>query len=113
MAGPPENFKGYAISHDEIFLQWDPPRETNGVIDHYRIYFAEGDAGEDQQADTRSNDFILTQLRSYCEYTVSVVAFNKNGMGNPSQEILVKTYSNTPSSEPTNITVEATSSTVS
>lgn len=113
MAGPPENFKGAAFSHDEIFLQWDPPRETNGLISNYRVYFAEGENGEDQFYDTKSNEFMLTQLRSYCEYTISVVAFNQNGMGNPSQEILVKTFSNTPSEEPSNITVEATSSTVS
>ncbi|KAL7046588.1 hypothetical protein ACKWTF_002648 [Chironomus riparius] len=111
MAGPPENFKGAAFSHDEIFLQWDPPHETNGLISNYRVYFAEGENGEDQFYDTKSNEFMLTQLRSYCEYTISVVAFNQNGMGNPSQEILVKTFSNTPSEEPSNITVEATSST--
>jgi neogenin len=83
------------------------------VISKYRVYFAEGENGEDQTADTTSNEFMLTQLRAYCEYTISVVAFNQNGMGNPSQEILVKTFSNTPSEEPANITLEATSSTVS
>ena len=113
MAGPPENFRGAAMSHDEIFLQWDPPRESNGAITKYRVYFAEGDNGEDQTADTTSNEFMLTQLRAYCEYTISVVAFNQNGMGNPSQEMLLKTFSNTPSDPPSNISVEASSSTVS
>lgn len=113
MAGPPENFRGAAFSHDEIFLQWDVPRETNGAIVKYRVFFAEGDNGEDQSSDTTSNEFMLTQLRAYCEYTIYVVAFNQNGMGNPSQEILVKTFSNTPSEPPSNISVEASSSTVS
>jgi neogenin len=113
IAGPPENFRGAAFSHDEIFLQWDPPRESNGPIVKYRVYFAEGENGEDQTADTTSNEFMLTQLRAYCEYAISVVAFNQNGMGNPSQEILVKTFSNTPSEPPSNITLEASSSTVS
>lgn len=113
MAGPPENFRGAALSHDEIFLQWDAPRESNGAIQKYRVYFAEGDNGEDQTADTTSNEFMLTQLRAYCEYTISVVAFNQNGMGNPSQEVLLKTFSNTPSDPPSNISVEASSSTVS
>jgi hypothetical protein len=113
IAGEPENFRGAAFSHDEIFLQWDVPRETNGVITKYRVYYAEGENGEDQTSDTTSNEFMLTQLRAYCEYTISVVAFNQNGMGNPSKEILVKTFSNTPSEPPSNISVEATSSTVS
>lgn len=94
-------------------MNWDPPRESNGVISGYRVFFAEGENGEDQTADTKTNEFMLTQLRAYCEYTISVVAFNQNGMGHPSQEILVKTFSNTPSDEPSNITLEATSSTVS
>lgn len=113
MAGPPENFRGAALSHADIILQWDPPRDSNGAVEKYRVYFAEGENGEDKTADTKSNEFILTELRSYCEYTISVVAFNQNGMGNPSQEILVKTFSNTPSEAPSNITLEATSSTVS
>lgn len=113
MVGAPENFRGAAFSHDEIFLQWDPPSITNGAIVKYRVSFLEGDNGEDQSADTKSNEFMLTQLRAYCEYTISVVAFNQNGMGNPAQEILVKTFSNTPSEPPSNISVEASSSTVS
>lgn len=112
IAGAPENLQVAAFSHHEIYLKWDPPKVGNGVT-KYRVYYAEGETGEDQSADTTSTEFMLTQLRAYCEYAVSVVSINQNGIGNPSEEKLVKTFSNTPSEPPSNITLEASSSTVS
>lgn len=64
-------------------------------------------------SDSISLDTHLSDLRPHTEYTISVVPINQNGMGDPSQEIKVKTYSSTPSDPPSNVTVEATSSTVS
>lgn len=55
----------------------------------------------------------LTELRPFTEYTISVVPFNQNGMGDPSNEIKIKTFSSTPSEPPSNVTLEVTSSTVS
>jgi neogenin len=111
VAGTPENFQVAALSDHEIYLKWDPPTVENGVT-RYRIFFAEGENGDDQSADTTSTEFMLTQLRPYCEYAISVVAINQNGIGNPTEEKLIKTFSNTPSEPPSNITLEASSSTV-
>lgn len=111
IAGAPENLQAAALSHEEIYLKWDPPKVPNGV-NKYRVYYAEGDSGDDHFADTTTTEFMLTQLKAYCEYTVSVVSINQNGIGNPSEEKLVKTFSNTPSEPPSNITLEASSSTV-
>lgn len=63
--------------------------------------------------DSTSLEATLTELRPFTEYTISVVPFNQNGMGDPSNEIKVKTYSSTPSDPPQNVSLEATSSTVS
>lgn len=112
IAGAPENLQAAAVSHDKIYLKWDPPKLSNGVILKYRVYFAEGENSEDQYADTITTEYMLTLLRAYCEYTVSVVSINQNGIGNPTEEKLVKTFSNTPSEPPSNITLEASSSTV-
>lgn len=112
IAGAPENLQVAAMSHHEIYLKWDPPKVSNGVT-KYRVFFAEGESGDDQIADTISTEFMLTHLRAYCEYTVSVVSINQNGIGNPTDEKLVKTFSNTPTEPPSNVTLEASSSTVS
>lgn len=63
--------------------------------------------------DSMSLDLLLTDLRPFTDYIISVVPFNHNGMGDSSAEIKVKTYSSTPSEPPNNVTLEVTSSSVS
>lgn len=112
IAGPPQGIEGYAMSNVEVYLKWSAPLVSNGIISKYRIYYAEGENGEEMFADTTSTELVLAELKAYTEYTISVVPFNQNGMGDPSKEILVKTYSSEPSEPPSNITLEASSSTV-
>jgi hypothetical protein len=52
-------------------------------------------------------------LKKYTEYIVWVVAYNYNGAGANSEEVTVRTLSDVPSEPPTNVTLEAASSTVS
>lgn len=61
--------------------------------------------------DSTTQNVTLTELRPYTEYSITVVPFNQNGMGDPSNEIKIKTYSSTPSEPPNNVTLEVTSST--
>lgn len=112
IAGAPQNLRGYAITEKDIHLQWDPPAITNGMITKYRVYYAETDNGmTEMYADTTTTEAILNELRPYTKYTMYVVPFNQAGMGDPSHEIDVKTYSSTPSEPPANVTLETTSST--
>ncbi|XP_036331556.1 neogenin isoform X2 [Rhagoletis pomonella] len=111
IAGPPRNVDGHATSEREIFVKWDPPTVTNGDILKYRIYYSENDSGAEMYQDSTSLSVLLSELRPYTEYTIAVVPFNKNGMGDPSNEIKVKTYSSTPTEPPNNVTLEVTSST--
>lgn len=112
IAGPPQNLKGTTISDHEIKLTWDPPLVTNGVIVQYRIYYAEEELGQEMFTDCIETEKMLIDLKPFTEYTISVVPFNQNGMGDPSNEIKVKTYSAPPSEAPVNVTLEPTSSTV-
>lgn len=64
-------------------------------------------------SDSTSLETTLTELRPYTDYIISIVPFNKNGMGDTSNEIKVKTYSDTPAEPPLNVSVEVSSSTVS
>ncbi|XP_049295893.1 neogenin isoform X2 [Anopheles funestus] len=112
IAGAPQNLRGYAITEKDIHLQWDPPAVTNGLITKYRVYYAEVDNGAEMYSDTTTTEVIINELRPYTKYTMYVVPFNQAGMGDPSHEIDVKTYSSTPSEPPANVTLEQTSSTV-
>lgn len=111
IAGPPQSVRGRTVSHKEIELNWLPPLITNGNISKYRIYYAEAD-GAEMYTDSTTLMAILSDLRPFTEYTVSVVPFNQNGMGDPSAELTIKTYSSTPQEPPINVTLETTSSTV-
>ncbi|XP_017959439.1 neogenin isoform X1 [Drosophila navojoa] len=110
IAGPPRNVDAYARSHKEIYVHWQPPTVTNGEILKYRVYYSENDSGADRYNDSMSLELLLTDLRPYTDYVISVVPFNRNGMGDSSAELKVKTFSSTPSEPPNNVTLEVTSS---
>lgn len=111
IAGPVKNIVAEALSHQEIHVSWDKPQITNGNVTKYRIYYSEMDSS-DLYMDSVAQEALLTELRPYTEYTISVVAFNENGMGDTSNEYVVKTFSASPSEPPMNVTLETTSSTV-
>ncbi|XP_033156202.1 neogenin isoform X3 [Drosophila mauritiana] len=110
IAGPPRNFEGFARSHKEIYVKWEEPTVTNGEILKYRVYYSENDSGADLYHDSTALEAVLTELRPHTDYVISVVPFNRNGMGDSSAEIRVKTFSSTPSEPPNNVTLEVTSS---
>lgn len=112
IAGSPQNVRGYAVSHKELHIKWDAPLVTNGNISKYRIYYSENE-GAEMYTDSTTLSAELTDLRPFTEYTISVVPFNQNGMGDPSNELTIKTFSAAPTSPPVNVTLETTSTMVS
>ncbi|XP_055537203.1 neogenin isoform X3 [Wyeomyia smithii] len=111
VAGPPQNVRGQAISDREIHLQWEPPLVSTAEISKYRVYYAEIDNGDEMYSDTTTTEILINELRPYTEYTLYVMPWNQIGMGDPSLEIVVKTHSSIPSEPPSNVSLEATSST--
>lgn len=114
IAGPVQSIVGQALSHKDIFVRWHPPLVTNGNITKYRVYYTEPD-GIDMFVDSvgPETEATLNELRPFTEYSIYVVPFNENGMGDSSNEITVKTFSSIPDEPPLNVTLEATSSSVS
>lgn len=114
IAGAVRNIFGQALSHKEIHVRWDKPTITNGNITKYRIYYTEPD-GADMFVDSvgAETEIILSELHPFTEYSIYIIPFNEYGMGDSSAEITVKTYSSIPGEPPLNVTLEATSSTVS
>lgn len=76
------------------------------------LIYLQGENGGELYSDSTSLETTLTELRPYTDYIISIVPFNKNGMGDTSNEIKVKTFSDTPSEPPLNVSVEVSSSTV-
>lgn len=112
IAGAVRNVIGQALSHKEIHVRWELPAITNGNITKYRIYYTEPD-GADMSVDSVETEIILNDLHPFTEYSIYVVPFNEYGLGDSSNEITVKTFSSVPGEAPVNVTLEATSSTVS
>lgn len=61
---------------------------------------------------TKHTDYEINDLNSYTKYKIWVVAYNQNGPGIKSLEVIVLTKSSVPTQPPQNIIVEAISSTV-
>lgn len=114
IAGAVRNIVGQTLNHKEIHVRWSAPLIANGNITKYRIYYTEPD-GVDMDVDSAGaeTEVILTDLHPFTEYSIYVVPYNENGMGDSSSEITAKTFSSIPSEAPLNVTLEATSSTVS
>lgn len=112
IAGPPKNVIGEALSHKEIHVKWETPVVTNGNITKYRVYYIKVD-GSQIFADTTNTEIVLSELHPFTEYYISAVAYNENGMGDSSNEVIVKTYSSVPTEVPQNVTLEVISTNVS
>lgn len=66
----------------------------------------------EHNVDTTEFEFHISGLSIYTEYSVWIVAVNRNGPGAATEEKLVRTFSAPPSESPYNVTLEP-SSTVS
>ncbi|KAJ9593720.1 hypothetical protein L9F63_014731, partial [Diploptera punctata] len=70
-----------------------------------------GDSAEEHHVVTTDHKYELTGLNKFTEYSVWLVAFNQNGPGSSTEEVLARTLSDVPSEPPQNVTLEASSST--
>ncbi|CAC5395681.1 NEO1 [Mytilus coruscus] len=108
---PPTNLHADAKSPESIRVSWDPPAQAKGKITKYKLmYYMKGDAQEHRIEIIKTNH-ILQGLKTFKEYSISVVAFNENGEGGRSDEIEARTLSDRPSDIPQNVTLEAASAT--
>ncbi|XP_071140063.1 neogenin-like isoform X13 [Mytilus edulis] len=108
---PPTNVRAEAKSPESIRVSWDEPVQPKGKITKYKLmYYMKGDAQEHRIEIIKTNH-MLQGLKTFKEYSISVVAFNENGEGGRSDEIEARTLSDRPSDIPQNVTLEAASAT--
>ncbi|NP_001164709.1 neogenin [Saccoglossus kowalevskii] len=105
-AGPVMNLRAIALSTTVIKVLWDPPTRRNGQIDHYKLYYAElARINSEQDIEVIGLYYTVTRLNKFTDYSFRVVAYNENGPGVSSEEVVTRTYSDQPSSPPVNITM--------
>lgn len=98
---PPSNIKVIAKTSNSLEITWQLPDEDkrNGVITYYKIRYAKvskGKLGEMHEltASAEKRLYLLTNLNSWTEYKVWMLAGTAIGDGPPSAPILTRTYEN-------------------
>ena len=84
----PRDVRTMAVSSTEISVQWDgmlPCRHVNGLIDMYRVQYAEVDSGvmlsiqQPGEWNVMNAETSLTGLTPFTSYSIQVAAVNEEG----------------------------------
>ena len=77
-------------------LTWDPPRDTNGIVEMYRVFYREtsGLCGEvSNSTDSNETTIRIEALKKFTEYSFTVAAETSAGVGPRSDEVKNRTAS--------------------
>ncbi|GAB6020358.1 Down syndrome cell adhesion molecule-like protein 1 [Chamberlinius hualienensis] len=112
-SGPPRNVSAMANGPNVIRVTWMPPMKEyfNGIIVGYNLIYRKTNSDDNHQSMSikvleRSSgpiSHLITGLAHFTNYSISVQAFNAQGDGPSSSEIVVVTAENVPSKPPTQI----------
>ncbi|XP_020493333.2 neogenin 1a isoform X16 [Labrus bergylta] len=108
--GPAPNLQAVSNTPTSVSLSWDKPLTGNGEIVTYKLYYTDKSVGNEQDVDIDSQSYTMTGLKKNTEYSLRVVANNKHGPGVSTDDVVVRTLSDVPSSSPQNLTVEVQNS---
>ncbi len=113
--GCPTDMAAHALSSTSIKITWSPPTpeaKSVGPITKYKLYYYQVGATEEEDIDIHGGtEHVLDGLEKYAEYSFRLVAYNNNGPGMSTEEIVARTFSDVPSEHPQNVTLETASST--
>uniref|UniRef100_UPI0037E9232F neogenin 1a n=1 Tax=Semicossyphus pulcher TaxID=241346 RepID=UPI0037E9232F len=108
--GPAPNLQAVSNTPTSVSLSWDKPLTGNGEIVTYKLYYTDKSLGNEQDVDIDSQSYTMTGLKKNTEYSFRVVANNKHGPGVSTEDVVVRTLSDVPSSPPQNLTLEVQNS---
>ncbi|VVC27257.1 Hypothetical protein CINCED_3A012217 [Cinara cedri] len=111
LPGPPLNVTTKATSPSSILVSWSRPDQGSENIKEYKLFFMKDSTTEEQFVVTKHTEHEIRNLNSYTKYKIWVVAYNQNGPGMNSLEVISLTKPSVPTQPPQNIAVEAASST--
>ncbi|XP_076055481.1 neogenin protein frazzled isoform X2 [Oratosquilla oratoria] len=106
----PEDLKVMATSPTSLHVSWEPPENSKTPIRGYTMYYMEVGSAEEHELEVFETQYDLHNLNEYTEYSVWMVARSDNGPGDSTYEVSARTFSDVPTAQPQNVTVEAASS---
>ncbi|RVE74229.1 hypothetical protein OJAV_G00019960 [Oryzias javanicus] len=108
--GPAPNLQAVSNTPTSVSLSWDKPLTGNGDILSYKLYYTDRTVGNEQDVDADGQAYTMTGLKKNSEYSFRVVANNKHGSGVSTEDVIVRTLSDSPSAPPQNLTLEVQNS---
>uniref|UniRef100_A0A2S2PN96 Neogenin n=1 Tax=Schizaphis graminum TaxID=13262 RepID=A0A2S2PN96_SCHGA len=111
LPGQPYNVTAKAVSPTSIYVSWSRPEHGSENLKEYKLFYMKDSTSEEQFIITKYTEREISDLSPYTKYKIWVVAYNQNGPGMKSLEVVVLTRPSAPSQPPQNIVVEAISST--
>uniref|UniRef100_A0A8C8E2L3 Neogenin 1 n=1 Tax=Oryzias sinensis TaxID=183150 RepID=A0A8C8E2L3_9TELE len=108
--GPAPNLQAVSNTPTSVSLSWDKPLTGNGDILSYKLYYTDRTIGNEQDVDVDGQAYTMTGLKKNTEYSFRVVANNKHGSGVSTEDVIVRTLSDSPSAPPQNLTLEVQNS---
>ncbi|KAK8752524.1 hypothetical protein OTU49_005992, partial [Cherax quadricarinatus] len=106
----PENLKVIPTSPTSLQVIWSYPQTVKTPISGFTMYYMQVGSAEEHEVEVTGTSYDLQGLSQFTEYSVWLVAVNANGAGDATHEVTARTFSDIPSKEPQNVTVEAASS---
>ncbi|XP_073786318.1 phosphatidylinositol phosphatase PTPRQ isoform X2 [Danio rerio] len=107
---PPYDLSYESIGSSSVNVSWSPPLLANGVILFYNVEY--WNATQSLNQTTHMPYIVLSNLRKYAHYRISVQAATQVGMGNHTSEILnITTLEDVPSGPVHNLSATIYSST--
>ncbi|XP_072290555.1 phosphatidylinositol phosphatase PTPRQ [Eucyclogobius newberryi] len=82
----PINLTVVDSSPSTVTLSWSPPQKANGVIQYYQVLY--GNDTFKTSINSSTNSAMLTDLKPFSFYNVSVKAFTRRGHGNQTSDSL-------------------------
>jgi hypothetical protein len=99
--GEPRRLKVEAINSTGIFVEWEAPKDLNGKLRGYQVYYIEVNSMDEpipgkpeRVADTYNGDLtevVITGLDADTRYLVQVAAYTRKGDGLRSKSRIITT----------------------
>lgn len=82
----PQDVQVTGVSPSELRLKWSPPEKPNGIIIAYEVLYQNADTLFVKN--TSTTDIIISDLKPYTLYNISIRSYTRLGHGNQSSSLL-------------------------